>query len=137
VQVVYARIEMENIITYPVSGTNGESSSSTRADVYIRLYTDAGCSNPFTLTAPLTVVVAEGYDYSTPYNGSASGVNNESFTMTATQSSLFVGNVLLSSYGTYIDPYSGSGYITESYSYSYDTAVSPNGSYTPAATYPN
>jgi hypothetical protein len=47
-----------------------------------------------------------------------------------------MGNVVLSSYATYIDPYSGSGYVTESYDYTYD--VTANGAYyTPASTISN
>ncbi|SEO61466.1 DUF5977 domain-containing protein [Mucilaginibacter sp. OK283] len=135
-QTVYARIEMSNFTGENTSGSGGESSSISRADIYIRLYTTADCSTPFAPHVPLPVVVAEGYSSSTPYNGSTSGSDNVTISIPANQSSFFMGNVVLSSYATYIDPYSGSGYVTESYDYTYD--VTANGAYyTPASTISN
>ncbi len=128
--ILYARIEMSNVTNDSWSSPNGEGGSSSLADISINFYSDADGRTPFVLNRPITVVVAQGSSWNTAYNGSGSSTDNVSYTVAAGQSSFSLGRRTLSSYGSYIDPYSGSGLIYESHDYTYNV-VSSDGSYIP------
>jgi hypothetical protein len=123
---LYARIEMSNLTNDSWSSENGEGGSSSIADIYIKFYSDSQGTNPYSPDHPITVIVTEGFNLITAYNGSSSGSSDVSYAVAANQSSLFLGRHLLSSYGSYIDPYSGSGLVYESNNYTYDLADGSN-----------
>ncbi|WP_121812163.1 DUF5977 domain-containing protein [Mucilaginibacter kameinonensis] len=118
---LYAKIEYSNYTGDSWSDPNtGEQASSSLADVTIKLYSDAAGSVPFVLDRTITVIVTEGSTQTTAYNGTVTGSSNTNYTISAGQSSLSLGHRLLSSYGQYLDPYSGSGFIYESSDYTYN-----------------
>jgi hypothetical protein len=133
-QSIYARVEMSNYTNPTTYEDQNNYGSQTIADVYVRLYSDASCTNPYVTPTPINVIVAEGYSSSTVYQGSDSGTNNVTFTVASGTSSYFIGNNVLSKYVTYTDPYTGSGSDTDSYNYTFDVVTNPAYYYIPANT---
>jgi len=130
---LYAKIDLSNYTYDSWSSPNGEGGSTSMADVYIKFYSDAAGTVPYVVDRPVTVYVTEDFNVVTAYNGTSSGSNLLTYVVAAGQSSLSLGRHLLSSYGSYIDPYSGSGLIYESSDYSYNVIENGN-DYVPLTT---
>lgn len=126
-QVIYARVEISGYSTENYYSDAENYGSTTKGDVYIRLYSDAACTTPLTLTAGMTVIIAEGYEFISSWSSGNSRSNNSSFTIPAGSSSYFVGRNIIEQNQTLTNPYSGYGTETENMYYSF--TMQPNGNY--------
>lgn len=124
---VYARVEVENSATNPIS-----DGSSTDADIYIALYSDVNCTQPVSLPQSLDVNMRTS---SSSYeNNVYAGLNwTDTYTVPANTNRLYLGRFTTDWWYSYYDPYYEQ--IINSYYYYYQIEDNGMNTYIPAATY--
>lgn len=124
---VYARVEVENSSTSPTS-----DGSSTDADFYVALYSDANCTQPVSLRQSLDVNV--GASSSAYENNSYSSLSwTDTYTVPANTNRQYIGRFTTDWWYSYYDPYYEQ--IINSYYYYYQVEDNGLNNYIPAATY--
>ncbi|RQO80215.1 hypothetical protein DBR40_00940 [Pedobacter sp. KBW01] len=124
---VYARVEVENSATNPTS-----DGSSTDADIYIALYSDANCTQPVSL--PQSLDVNMGTSSSSYENNVYAGLNwTDTYTVPANTNRLYLGRFTTDWWYSYYDPYYEQ--IINSYYYYYQIEDNGMNTYIPAGTY--
>ncbi|RKR79921.1 hypothetical protein BDD43_0007 [Mucilaginibacter gracilis] len=78
---IYARIEIENY-SHLVYGPYYDQWDEGTGDLVVRFYSDAACTTPYTLTAPLTVYIKSSFEESYNYTLTGWGDTGE-WTVTA------------------------------------------------------
>jgi len=126
---IYARIELQNFQT-TTDNVDGYTQTVTYADEYIRFYSDAACTQPYTLTSSLSVSHTTSSTYSSN-GGSSTSSHTSAITVPAGSSSYYCGNNETSYYEEYgWDPYWG--YLYDMYNYGYQ--ITPGAGYQPITT---
>jgi hypothetical protein len=118
---------MENSATNPTG-----DGSSTDADIYIALYSDANCTQPVSLPQSLDVNMRTS---SSSYeNNVYAGLNwTDTYTVPANTNRLYLGRFTTDWWYSYYDPYYEQ--IINSYYYYYQIEDNGMNTYIPAATY--
>ncbi|CAH0250258.1 MULTISPECIES: hypothetical protein [unclassified Pedobacter] len=124
---VYARIEVLNPSwSVPIDG------STTEADIYLALYSDAACTQPVSLPQGFDVNVSTTGTYFYNNSSSVSSWPN-TYSVPANTSRVLLGRYVTDSWYSYYDPYYGTIINSENYTYQ----VEDNGAnvYIPSPTY--
>ena len=124
---VYARIEVLNPTwSAPIDG------STTEADIYVALYSDAACTQPVSLPQGFDVNVSTTGTYFYNNNSSNSSWTN-TYSVPANTNRVLLGRYVTDSWYSYYDPYYGTIINSENYTYQ----VEDNGAnvYIPSPTY--
>ncbi|MFD2584445.1 hypothetical protein ACFSR6_18245 [Pedobacter vanadiisoli] len=124
---IYARIEVLNPSWgAPIDG------STTEADIYLALYSDAGCTQPVSRLQGFDVNVSTTGTYSYNNSSSVSSWTN-TYNVPANTTRVLLGRYVTDSWYSYYDPYYGQVINSESYTYQ----VEDNGLnvYIPSPTY--
>lgn len=124
---VYARVEVENSVSSPTS-----DGSSTDADFYIALYSDANCTQSVSL--PQSIDVNVGTSSSAYENNNYSTLSwTNTYTVPSNTNRLYLGRFTTDWWYWYYDPYYEQ--IINSYYYYYQIEDNGMNTYIPAATY--
>lgn len=122
---VYARIEISNQQTVLFHGN-----PKTTGDVYVRLYSNAACTTPYTSTSALSVHVDEGNTVVIDYGSPDSSTNTATYSVPAGSSFYYLGNKTLELVTVFSTD--GLGNITYDTTYTFD--VSSGSGYTVSPT---
>jgi hypothetical protein len=124
---MYARIEVLNPTwSAPVDG------STTEADIYLALYSDAACTVPVFRPQPFDVNVSTTGTYFENNISSVSSWTN-SYSVPANANRVLLGRYVTDSWYSYNDPWYGQ--MINSYNYTYRVEANGAGIYIPSATY--
>lgn len=124
---IYARIEVLNPSwSAPIDG------STTEADIYLALYSDAGCTQPVSRLQGFDVNVSTMGTYFYNNSSSVSSWTN-TYNVPANTTRILLGRYVTDSWYSYYDPYYGQVINSENYTYQ----VEDNGTnvYIPSSTY--
>jgi len=119
---IYARFEIGNL------GGLGDGFTyyGTDANVYIRFYADAACTQPLVLSTPMQLTYKTSTYFSPSYGSGYSYSNSTTVTANAGTSQYFIGRKILDEHYWFDDPMYGGW---EDYTYDYELLPNLNSSY--------
>lgn len=124
---IYARMEYFNDNYYSVYNNFDDYSDYHTAEVTIKLYSDAACTVPYTLTADMNVSVETLFTYISPSNFGSYTYPEGVINLLAGSSSISLGTKTLESSHYYYDP--NYGYVYDAYTYQYYTVNNGTNNY--------